>query len=458
MAHRGQGLAVQARLARFRRGELGGLAGDSFYTGIWQGSISLAHLAQIALVTHTLGLSEYGRLALVISLVTLVGQFFDVRVAGMTVPFGAQYLREGARPAAGVFQFSYLIDASTGVVGFVVVAVLAPLFGESLVGPGGGELLLIYAFALLLSTLDNTSITVVRLLDRFRLLATYQATLELLRVGLLVGALALFDSVLAVVVALVIYQGIGGAMNALVAAAVFRHALPEGRLTRPALSAVRHERRAMLGMLAHTNVFSYSRLAQVQLPTVLLGALTSTTEVGLYKVGTAAAAIVRRVADPLQTALTPRLARLWTSGRHAHARRLVRQVAIIATVAMVALLVVLVVAREPILQLLGGGDTALEAVPVLILVAAGQAVSGAMFWSTSTLWATRRAGVLAWTGLGGAALQLALFPLVVPGLEATGAALAYLVSLTVSNLVAGWLALRTLRHAAPSRAVPDRDV
>jgi hypothetical protein len=74
-------IALRAAIRRARASELGGLAGDSFYVGIWQGTISVADLVQIALVTHALGLHQYGRLAIVMSFVVLVGQFFDVRGA-----------------------------------------------------------------------------------------------------------------------------------------------------------------------------------------------------------------------------------------------------------------------------------------------------------------------------------------------------------------------------------------
>jgi O-antigen/teichoic acid export membrane protein len=97
--------------------ELRGLAKDSFWTAAWQGSTALAQLAQIALVGHVLGIGDFGRLALVISFVTLVGQFFDVRVTTATTAFGARKLGSDMRATAGIFQLSYLIDAVTGVIG-----------------------------------------------------------------------------------------------------------------------------------------------------------------------------------------------------------------------------------------------------------------------------------------------------------------------------------------------------
>ena len=71
----------------------------------------------------------------------------------------------------GIFQLSYLIDAIAGVLSFAIVAALAPFIGPRLVGRDGTLLIVLYALTLLISTVDETSVSVLRLLDRFRLLA-----------------------------------------------------------------------------------------------------------------------------------------------------------------------------------------------------------------------------------------------------------------------------------------------
>src|SRR5205823_1322346 len=116
-------MPLRERFRAFRRTELGGLAHDSFHIGIWQGAVSVADLVQLALITHILGLTAFGRLALAMSFVVLVGQFFDVRVGTATTRFGAGRLVAGdVEGFAGLFQLSYLIDAFAGVVGFAIVA------------------------------------------------------------------------------------------------------------------------------------------------------------------------------------------------------------------------------------------------------------------------------------------------------------------------------------------------
>src|SRR5438270_6645118 len=127
-------MPLRAHLRRFRATELGSLAGDAFQVGIWQGAVSVADLVQLALITHVIGLAQFGRLAVTMSFVVLVGQFFDVRVGTAATRFGAGRLADrDVKGLLRVFQLSYLIDSLTGVLGFVVVAGLAPIVGPRLI-------------------------------------------------------------------------------------------------------------------------------------------------------------------------------------------------------------------------------------------------------------------------------------------------------------------------------------
>jgi O-antigen/teichoic acid export membrane protein len=434
---------LRARLVAMRAGELGGLAGDSAYSAMWQGAVSIADVAQIALVTHLLGLAAYGRLALVMSIVVLVGQFFDVRVGTAETTFGAERIEsrdwEGA---AGVFRFGYSIDALTGVLGFVVVACAAPLVGPSLIGSGGTELILLYGLTLLVSTVDDSSATVLRLLGRFRLLAGYMAGLEAARVAAVGIALGIDRSLSSVLVALVLYDIAGALVNFVVANHAFSRA--SGRLFLGQSSEPFIEKRAMFRTIFHTNVVSYARIAQVQLPTLLLGALTSTSQVGLYKVGTAAGAIVGRVIDPVYAAVLPRLSRLWSTRKRREIACLLRDATPIAAGVVGVTFLLLVIFRSPVLRLIGGSD-AVAAAPVLVLVGAGYAVSGIFFWNTSLLFAAGRSGIVSLVALSSAVIQVVLLVPLTIAFEATGAALALCVSLVVSNLLASALAVRALR-------------
>lgn len=433
----------------WRGSELAGLAGDSFYVGIWQAAMSVADLVQLALIAHLLGLTEVGRLALVMSFVALVGRFFDVRVGTASTTFGARRLHANdARGAAGVFQLSYLVDATTGVLSLVIVAALAPVVGPHLIQGDGTKLILLFALTLLVSTVDDTSITILRVLDRFRLIAAYTVCLQGLRIAFVVAALLVSRSLTAVLVSLLAYDLVGAVVNAFMAARVFRRSCGFS-LRAPALGAFR-EKRPMLRMMFHTNLVSYARLAQVQLPTLLVGTLSGATQAGVYKIGTAAGLMVGRLADPAYSALLPRLSRLWAAERRAEIRRLIDRATLIATSAMALALIFMIALRQPVLELIGG-HAALVAATVLVLTAVAQAVDGALFWNVGVLFAAGRSRSVSLIVIGGAVLQLGLLVPLTVLFDANGAAIAFCVTMITTNLVLAASAMRVLAGASPSQ-------
>lgn len=447
--------SLRHRLNVLRSTEVGGLARDSFHVGIWQGAISIADLVQLALVTHVLGLTALGRLALVTSFVILVGQFFDVRVGTATTRFGAARLVDHDVPGLlGVFQFGYLIDALAGVLSFAIVAALAPVVGPRLVGGNGTVLILLYALTLLISTVDESSVSVLRLLDRFRLLAACSAGVEGLRIASVALALLITPNLTSVLLALIVYDLAGACVNLVAASAVFRRRFQRSLRT-TGMSGF-SEKRPMIRMVLQTNVVSYARIAQVQLPTLLLGALTTTTQVGYYKLGGSAAAAVGRLADPGYAAILPRLARLWASGRRDELTLLIKRSTTVAACVMAAALAAVIVLRDPILRILGG-SRATEAATVLVVLAAAQAVNGALFWNTGLLFAAGRAGVVSAVALVGVLLQVGLLVPLAALFGADGAAMAFLASYVVTNVVTTAVGLRTIERLQPPARIPTAE-
>ena len=434
---------LRAGIAARRRSELGGLAGDSLYVAVWQGATSLADLAQIALIAHVLGLDQYGRFAVVVAFVMLVTRFFDVRVGVAATTLGARQLDRDPRRAAGIFQLSYLIDAVTGLLGFTLVAALSLVVGPGLVGDNGALLIALFATSVLASTVGDSSLAILRLLDRYRLVAAYTVGLEAVRIALIVAALLISEGLVAVILALVVHQLLVTAVQVATAATSFRAALGRPLFREPALDAVADTRRQMLTTVLHTNVVSYARLAQTQLPTVLLGAISGPLQAGLYRIGMAAASAVGRLADPAYAALLPRLSRLFAAGRRESVRRLIQQSSRISVPVMVAAFALVVALREPILELLGG-EGATDAAPVLVAGAAAFAINGAVFWNIGVLFAAGRTQVVAVIAVTAALTQVALLIPLVVTLDATGAALAFLGSMALSNLLITVIALRLL--------------
>lgn len=422
--------------------EFRGFGHDALFTAIWQASISAADLLQIALIARVLGLGAYGDFVVVSSFVVLVDQFIDVRVTNATTAIGARRLLRGPSEAVGVFQASYMIDAVAGVIGFLVVVASAPLVGPHLGGAGGTELTILYAVFLLGSTLDNTSTTVLRLLSRFRLIAAVGAGCEILRVTLIVLAVFAFGTLPAVLISLVVYGVIGGIVYVTCASVVFR-ACSQTSLIQPAWKKARGEMREVLGMVLHTNMISYSRLVQTQLPTLLLGVIAGSVQAGVYKIGMALALMIGRVSDPASGAITPRVARLLAAGRYDLSTRLVQRATAIAVPVMTCLLLLAVLLRDQLTHLLGGNASGSTGVVVILCV--GAAINGALFWNIPVLFAARLQRKLSRYFLALAVLQIVFLFVFIPTLEAIGAALSFLIIQLISNGVATVMALRVMR-------------
>lgn len=437
----------RARLGRARRSQLGQLAGDSAYTSASHAAALGADLGVVILITHLMSLEAYGRFAVAMACVLLVGQVFDLRVGVAATLFGAQRIQKNVADAAGVFQFTYLVDGATGVVAFVVVAALAPILGPAVVGEQGTMLILLYALTLLASTVDESSVSVLRLLDRFPLLARYAVAAEALRLALVALAVVAVESLQAVMLSLVATRALAGLAGVILAARSFR-AAGGGSLFRPALSEIRADRPAMFRTMMHTNAVSYSRLAQTHLPTIMLGGLAGSFQAGIYKIGMGAATLVARAADPFYAALLPRLSRLWAENRIADIRKLVRQATTVVLPAIAVAAGLLILLREPVLQVLGGDQASELAGTVLIFGAIGHLVNSGLFWNIGVLFAAGRSHVVSRIAIGSALVQaLLLVPLII-WFEATGAALAFLITMAALNTVATLRALTAIRRRA----------
>lgn len=443
---------------RVRKTQLGGLAYDTGWVAIWQGSIAAAGLLQIVLLTHAFGLDGYGRLAVVVAFADLVGGLFNVRVSYAATTYGSRWLVRDTGVAAGVFQYSLVIDLLSTLAALPVIAVLALTIGSSVAGPDAAALIIIYALSLVGPALSRVSYVVLRLLDRFALIATYQWAIEFGRVGLIFLVIQLYDSLLAVVIVIALSTALAGVVNLVVTARVYRKAHGIG-LGRSHLGMLDHEERAgMRKTMMHTLVIQYSRVVQTRLPTVLLGALAGNTQVGIYKLGTASTAIIGKIIEPASQALLPRISKLWVAGRINDLRTLAFRASAISTVIMGVAFTSIVIYREPILRLLGGGPAGEAAATCLILGTASQALYGLVFWHSTVLFAADRSGVISVVSAVAAGTQFAAMLILIPLFEANGAAVALVISQVMVTVALSILAVRTMRAATDTSGERGRPV
>lgn len=426
--------------------ETRGFARDSSLLTLASGVAMAGYFGQIALISHLLGLEEYGVFAIAVSFVALISGVFDVQVGDTAIAFAADKLEDELEGAAGVFQFGYVVEIVTGVVAFLVVLVLAPFAGPWLVGDDGALLFVLYGLTLLAGTTTATSTSLLRLLGRFGAILRIIMTREVLRIATIAFVLVVFETLTSVALALVVLEAVVGALSAIAAARAFstRSGLS---LWHRSLAAARDVRRSMLRMIFHTNLITYAKLVVTQAPTLVLGALRPPVEVGAYKVGMAIASAVEKPADPAWKAIMPRLAKLWSAQRIADIRQVIRQATLLAAIVLGIGSVVVLVLRDPLLRLVGGQEAAALASTVLVLGLLGTIANGLVFWNTPLIYSARRAATAMRAYVLTAVVLMPVLILCCDQWGANGAAAAVLLATVTLNAVLTWSALSLLRES-----------
>jgi O-antigen/teichoic acid export membrane protein len=408
------------------------------------------YAAQTALITHFLGLTEFGVFAIVVSTVDLVGRLLDFQVGQMTQAFAAETYKSDARRTVGIAQFSYGIDLGAGLAGFLVVAAIAPIAAPRLLdGEYGAGIFVLYALTMLATTTETTSIALLQLSGRFGSIFRLTLVREVLRFSLVLAALLTTDSLVAVVLVLVAMEAFMAVLWTASASRAMRERLGGASLWQLSLSATKGIRREMAGTVFHTNVISYVKIFASQAPTLLVGAMRTPAEAGAFKIGMAIAAVVGKPADPAWAAVLPRFAKLRAAGRRDEITALIRETSVAALIGMSLLGAAAIVFRDPLLRLFGGQE-ALAAAPVLVLGVLARIVNGALFWNSPLLYALKRAGTASTVFVGASVPFIPVLILCIDRWGATGAAAALLFWSVVVNAGLSVAAIRALRGMAPA--------
>lgn len=177
-----------------------------------------------------------------------------------------------------------------------------------------------------------------------------------------------------------------------------------------------------------------------QLGLLILGALASDAEVGLYRIAVQAATVVAMGYAATNVALTPKIARHWALGDIEAIRRLVRRGSQLAFVFALPVALAIVIFGRSVIEIALGAEFGPAIGPATILVA-GQLVNCA-FGSAGALLNMSSHEKLNTISYGsGIVANIALALVLIPAMGATGAALAAALSMVLRNLLLFYFAL-----------------
>ena len=360
---------------------------------------AVLNLIAIALTARTLGVDTFGVLILIHAYVQTVGEMVKFQSWQVILNYGTAPFAEGRfAPFQQVLRFSLALDAISG-----VVAMLAALVGVWLIGSGLGwpesdqGTVALYALSIFFMV-SATPTGVLRLMDRFNLLALQSAIESWIK---LMGAVWAWYTGAGLMAFLAIW------FVAKIMAFVYLFAVAASELRkRGAMEGFDlRSKHALVPQLPglwafvwSTNLNSSLGLAFSQAGTLMVGALMGAREAALYRVAKQFADAVAKPAKLIVPALYPELARLALAGERAPLRRLILQLALAAGgLATMLLLIVSVVGSAALSLLIGPEFAAAEPVMLWLLTAA-----------VISLWAVPLEPLLMSTGGASQAFQMRL--------------------------------------------------
>jgi len=407
---------------------------------------AVASLGYLALAARALGAEAFGLLILVHTFTQAVGQLVTFQSWQAVIRYGAEALEQQRRAAfQGLIKFTLLLDLVSATAGVALAAIAAPWIGQYLEWPPEvAHWASLYSGAVLFMV-TATPTGLLRLFDRFDLIALQGAVGPLIR---LAGAAALAVT--------------GGSLGDFLI--VWFVANVAGGTTFLAFAFRELKRRKLLGGMGWslrglakphagiwrfvwaTNLNTGLGLATKHFSVIAVGWILGPAEAGALRVARQFAEALAKPAKLLAPVIYPELAKLSAQGKGDVLTRLVRRSILTAGTLGLVVLLVVVVAGKMLLQLTVGPEF-LGAYGVMILLCLAAVINITAFPLEPLLITAGRAGTVLRVRLLATLIQvpLLLLLLTLTGLLGAGSAAVVYAALLFVGLgisAAPWLRSR----------------
>ena len=416
-----------------------------------RGFNSAAGVAYLAIAARTLGPEAFGRFVLILTYGQMIANFVQFQSWKGVIRYGALHVAAN-RPdrLERLFGFTATLDFGSALAGALLAVVGVPLIGPLFDWAPNQQLSAALFAAILLLTTGATPTGILRLFDRFDLVAYAEAIGPLVR---LIGSIVAWIVGAGVTTFLVIWASAAvmqAAAQWVAAVLINRSRLAFGR--QQFRQAVGENDRVWRFML-QTNVSNSVGMFWMQLGTLALGAVAGAAEAGAFRLAQRLAKGITRPVRPVTVALYPELSRLVAADDHAQLRTIMIRVTVVA--AFLALLVVILsgVAGREILSLLAGKRFEFAAGFFFLLsIAAAIDLAGFAFEplqdAHGRAWNVLRAKLIA------AGIYAVLLAILLPAIGGEGAAIAAIIC---SLLIFVQLALASARILRTPKGKPMRN-
>ena len=401
-------------------------------------------LGTLAVTARGLGPELFGALILIHSYVKLVGGLTKFQSWQAVIHYGATSL-ERKRPddLQRLIKFTTILDLASAAIGMALAMSLAGLVGAEL-GWGEDTVSLVMVYSLLIAvTIKATPIGVLRLFDRFKLIAM-QTPLSP-AVGLIGVSLAyVLDGGLTAYLAA--WFAAGAVESATLVVLGWRELGRQGLLRglNFSLRGLVKPHPGLWRFVWAANIFTSLSAASSHLITLLLGWLLGPAAAGLFRIANQFASVLVVPGAILRRTIYPEFAKLTAKGDPRLVRKLMLRAGLISGSVAVVVVLVLVGIAEPLIRLIVGAAY-VGAADLLVLIAASSAIMLYGFAIEPVLFALGRPGIILRLSVIASALNLVLIFFLVAEYGLVGAGMAALASTVVYVGLSTMIALKKLK-------------
>lgn len=382
---------------------------------------------QTVIMARILGVGDFGLLQLVIAYIAMMNQFFDVRVWETAVKYIGTYWGEGEKDKTrAMIKLSYFLDIASGAVSFVIAILTAKLISDYVLHePGAYVYIWVFALSLFIETAKLTSDAILRVFDKFRLIAIVNTLENFVQLILVTGFLLLGKGIMGALYGLVISKFVTVFIRML----LVNMTLSEKGLRNwlmADLRLIRGEWREIGWFLGNTSFMATLKTGSDKyLGMMMLGYLAGNEAVGFYRVANSASGIVNRIVDTLNEAIFPELVRFTSASEIKKFKKFIKASTLNLLKIIVPVTIVIVALAEPIVKYIFGQEY-MPAVNTLRILAVAVLISRFTYWISPALLAMGLSGVRTVFTVFTTVVYLGLMLVLIPPYSYDGAALAFL--------------------------------
>lgn len=347
---------------------------------------AISALAYLALAAQGLGTHDFGLIVLIHSYMLLFTRIISFKSHNIIIKYGADYINsKNFYDFQKLVKFTFCLDFSSAIFGTMAGILIMQLFGTYFGIPAEALFVAsLYCF-LSVTNINDTTSGLLRLFDRFDLIAIQSLVEPIIRlVG--VGLTFYLDGAWQMYLLVWFIARIGGSLTMFVSAFNQLRRRNLLRIFNWQFVGLSQPHQGIWPFAWSSNLHGTVNSVGIQIVTLAIGGTLGPAGAALYKVAQEIAEVTIKAAAVFNTALYPELAKLVSaSGERSRIKTIINRSGKIGCLIGIAFTLLLTLSGETVLQMIFGPEF-IEAYPVLILLAIGSTIALLTFPHESALY------------------------------------------------------------------------